>query len=46
MLGRVMNLQRLFARRLASVGSNASYNEPGVWVFRLSMTDTICSASG
>ena len=30
----------------ASVGSNASYSEPGVWVFRLSITSTICSASG
>ena len=31
---------------LAFSGVNASYSEPGVWVFRLSMTSVMRSASG
>jgi hypothetical protein len=35
-LGRVVDLQLVVASCLASVGSNASYREAGVWVFRFS----------
>ena len=31
---------------LASCGQNASYTDAGVWVFRLSITNTIFSACG
>ena len=40
-----MQLQ-LFGQPPASSGGKASYNEPSVWVFRLSCTKTMRSAVG